>query len=152
MKEKNTMIMKKLMISSIVSMFLLTSVNTFAATTLPAINILPANLTIGTEEPFNKQEELAQFPGGDLAMQKYMQNKVNYPVIAKTQGIEGSVMVSISIDENGNLTNMEIINGIGGGCEEEVLRVLSEMPKWNPTKQAGHSLKTKQIISINFKL
>src|SRR5688572_29104718 len=75
------------------------------------------------ESPFTVQEEVAQFPGGDLALQSYVKTHISYPVIAREQGIEGRVIVSLEIDENGKLTHIEVIQGIGGGCEDEVIRV-----------------------------
>jgi len=104
------------------------------------------------ESPFTVQEEVAQFPGGELAFNQYVKKHITYPIIAKEQGIEGRVIVSVEIDENGKLTNIEVIQGIGGGCEEEVIRVLNEMPDWKPTMQAGHKIKAKKIFSFNFQL
>ncbi len=106
----------------------------------------------GGDASFVVQEEVAQFPGGEMALQKYVQSHFNYPTVAKQQGIEGKVIVSVNIDENGKVENINIIQGIGGGCDEEVVRVLTEMPNWAPTIQAGHNIKTKKIFSFNFKL
>ncbi len=104
------------------------------------------------EQPFVVQEEVAQFPGGDQALQQYVKNYIQYPTIAKEQGIEGRVIVSFEIDENGKLQHIKVIQAIGGGCEEEVVRVLTEMPDWKPTVQAGHNIKSKKIFSFNFQL
>jgi protein TonB len=104
------------------------------------------------EQPFVVKEEMAQFPGGELALQTYVKTQVNYPAIAKQQGIEGKVIVAIEIDENGEFQHIEVLQAIGGGCEEEVIRVLEQMPDWTPTLQAGHPVKTKKIFSFNFQL
>jgi len=106
----------------------------------------------GGEATFVVQEEVAQFKGGEMALQKYVQRNVNYPTIAKQQGIEGKVIVSVEINETGNIENITVLQGIGGGCDEEVVRVLNEMPNWAPTIQAGHYMKTKKVFSFNFKL
>lgn len=106
----------------------------------------------GGDASFVVQEEVAQFKGGEIALEKYVQSHINYPSIAKQQGIEGKVIVALNIDENGNIENISVLQGIGGGCEEEVVRVLSEMPNWAPTIQAGHYIKTKKIFSFTFKL
>ena len=113
--------------------------------------------TNGTEGPvvegsFKVQEEVAQFPGGDKALQNYFNNAIQYPVIAKQQGFEGKVIASAIVDENGKLTNIQIIQSVGGGCDEEVIRVLSDMPAWKPANQAGHTVALKQIFSFTFKL
>jgi periplasmic protein TonB len=132
----------------------------FAITILPLMITVPSFATNGNgtpnnsfvETPFTVREVVAQFPGGDFALQAYVKNHINYPVIAKQQGIEGKVIVSLEVDETGKLTHIEVIQGIGGGCEEEVIRVLTEMPDWNPTTQAGHNIKAKKIFSFNFQL
>jgi len=126
-----------------------------ALTTLVVTTFSFASTGNGTplvEGSFRVQEEVAQFPGGDKALQNYFNSAIQYPIIAKQQGIEGKVIVSAIVDENGKLTNIEIVQGIGGGCEEEVIRVLSEMPSWKPANQAGHSIALKQLFSFTFKL
>ena len=112
---------------------------------------IPSNNSF-VESPFIIQEEVAQFPGGDQALQSYIKDHIHYPSVAKQQGIEGKVIVALRIDENGKLSDIEVIQGIGGGCEEEIIRVLNQMPDWKPTMQAGHYIKTKKIFSFNFQL
>lgn len=129
----------------------LTNINSFAhnGTELTGKGVSPEKKV---EEPFYIQEEVAQFPGGEVAFEKFIQKSIQYPAIAKAQGIEGKVVVALVIDETGAISNLEIIQGIGGGCEEEVIRVLSAMPNWAPTKQAGHQVKMKKVFSFNFTL
>lgn len=130
----------------------LTTVNSFATngTELPVTGTTTPAKAI--EEPFYVQEVMAEFPGGEVALEKFIQKSINYPAIAKAQGIEGKVIVALVIDETGAVNDIEVIQGIGGGCEEEVIRVLSEMPNWAPTKQAGHTVKMKKVFSFNFQL
>jgi protein TonB len=143
--------MKKLMIASVMGLVVLTNINSFAhnGTELTGNSIVPEKKV---EEPFYIQEEVGQFPGGEVAFEKFIQKSIQYPAIAKAQGIEGKVVVALVIDETGAVNNVEVIQGIGGGCEEEVIRVLSAMPNWAPTKQAGHQVKMKRIFSFNFTL
>jgi protein TonB len=108
--------------------------------------------TVSNTEPITHSEDMAQFPGGELELEKFVQKNVQYPRIAKEQGIEGRVIVALVIDENGAITDVELIQSIGGGCDEEVIRVLSEMPVWKPTKQDGKNVKAQKIFSFNFQL
>jgi TonB family protein len=92
-----------------------------------------------------------QFPGGEKAIDKFIRNKVQYPDRALEDGISGTVKVSFSVDENGNVNNPIIIEGLGGGCNEEALRVISKMPKWIPATRDGLKVSTRKTIKITFK-
>ena len=67
-------------------------------------------------------------------------------------GIEGKVYLQFIIDKDGSLTNMTVLKGIGIGCDEEAVRVLSECPKWEPGKQRGKPVKVKMALPIIFQL
>ena len=94
-------------------------------------------------------EENAVFGNGDEDLIKYFARNIKYPRVAIETGIEGSVYVSFVIEKDGSLTNAKIIRGIGGGCDEEALRVLNNMPRWKPAKQNG--LKVRQGFKIPIK-
>ncbi len=82
---------------------------------------------------------------------KGIQEKIHYPEIAKLAGIEGRVYVKAFIDEKGNVTNAEIIKGIGAGCNEEALKAVRET-KFIPGRQRGKAVKVQVSIPILFKL
>ena len=67
-------------------------------------------------------------------------------------GIEGKVFLQFIVDKQGNLTQIIVAKGIGGGCDEEALRVISLAPKWRPGKQRGKPVSVIRIIPIHFKL
>lgn len=143
--------MKNLMIASVFGMLAFTSVNSYA-TNGEGLTGGMTPKAVSVEQPFIIQEEIAQFPGGDAALNNYLIQHINYPTIAKAQGFVGNVVVSFVIDETGKVTDVEVVKAIGGGCEEEVVRVLTEMPNWKPTKQAGNNIKAKKLFSFNFQL
>jgi protein TonB len=150
--------MKTKMILTIASMLFLTTFNSFASTdtvqtdTVLIVQQNDPNDTISNEAPSIVYDEAAQFEGGEAAFTAYLNNHLEYPSVAKEQGIEGRVILSTVIDENGNLTNIQIHQGIGGGCEDEVSRVFNQMPAWKPARRSGNSVKTMQCFSIRFKL
>lgn len=140
--------MKTSIITVLLSVFILTGTQTYAGNPFNTNN----TDTVSNIEPFTDSEDMAQFPGGEIELEKFVQNNIQYPRIAKEQGIVGRVIVAVTIDETGNITDVEVIQGIGGGCDEEVVRVVSEMPTWRPTKQDGKNIKTEKIFSFNFQL
>lgn len=104
------------------------------------------------EEVFIWVEEQASFPGGPKAWGKFLNKNFKYPRNAARMNIEGKVHLSFVVDKNGVISDIEVIRGIGGGCDEEAIRVLSNSPRWNPGKQRGNAVKSKMAIQIHFEL
>lgn len=104
------------------------------------------------DEIFTIVETMPSFPGGDAALFKYLGQNVKYPQMAKDAGITGRVFVSFVIDKAGKVTSAKILRGIGGGCDEEALRVVKAMPNWSPGKQRGRAVRVEYRLPINFVL
>jgi periplasmic protein TonB len=105
-----------------------------------------------TDQIFLVVEEQASFPGGMEAWANYLRKNMKYPSQARRMGIEGRVFLKFVVDEKGNVSNIEILRGIGGGCDEEAVRVLQNAPKWSPGKQRGRAVKSYMQLAIVFKL
>ncbi len=103
-------------------------------------------------EIFLVVEENPSFPGGDKAYKTYLANNIKYPTMAKESGIEGTVYITFVVEPNGKLSNVAIVRDIGGGCGDEALRVVKNMPKWNPGKQRGKSVRVRFNLPIKFTL
>jgi TonB family protein len=99
------------------------------------------------KEVFVVVEQMPQLEGGQAGIQ----SKVEYPTMAIRAGIEGRVTVQFIVDENGNVINPQIIRGIGGGCDEEALRVISQA-KFTPGVQRGRNVAVQMSLPILFKL
>jgi len=97
-------------------------------------------------------ENEPQFPGGIQAFYKYVKDNMNYPSQARKMGVEGRVFIQFVVDENGNLSEVKAIKGIGAGCDEEAERVLRESPRFIPGKQRGRPVKVRMVMPIVFKL
>lgn len=67
-------------------------------------------------------------------------------------GIEGRVFVEFVVERDGSLTDIKVVKGIGGGCDDEAIRVISQAPKWNAGKQRGRSVRVRMVLPIIFKL
>jgi TonB family protein len=126
----------------------------------------PESIAASAEEKDNYKDvdEMPRFQGCEAAEAKeaeqctyeklvaYLQEHMKYPEKAKTEKIEGTVNTRFVIDEAGNLTLPEVLNGLGGGCDEEALRLLSEMPVWTPGKKDGKAVKVEMALPFRFKL
>ena len=97
-------------------------------------------------------EEMPCFPGGDQKLMEYIANNINYPQEARDKGIEGRVFIRMVIEKDGSVSNVKLLRGIGGGCDEEAERVIKSMPKWKPGMMKGEPVPVSYQIPINFKL
>jgi len=97
-------------------------------------------------------EQMPIFPGGDTGRMNYLNNNIIYPHEARMKGIQGRVFISFVIEADGSVTNVEVIRGIGGGCDEEAAYVVSQMPKWKPGFQRGKAVRVQFTMSILFRL
>jgi protein TonB len=101
---------------------------------------------------FTIVEEMPSYPGGEAERNKFLAENIVYPQQATENGIQGTVYVSFVVDSKGNVTDVKILRGIGGGCDEEALRVVKMMPKWHPGKQNGKQVRVLFNMPIYFKL
>jgi len=104
-------------------------------------------------EIFTIVEEMPEFPGGgESALLKYLSSNIKYPPLARENNIQGTVYVTFEIDQNGKVKDAKILRGIGGGCDEEALRVVSAMPQWKPGKQRGKPVRVQYNLPVRFTL
>lgn len=101
---------------------------------------------------FTVVEKMPMFPGGEDARVKYMVENIKYPDEARNKGITGVVFVTFVVEKEGKITSVKVIRGIGGGCDEEAVRVIKNMPNWEPGKQKGEAVRTQFNIPIKFSL
>ena len=97
-------------------------------------------------------EEMPQFPGGEQAMLDYVSKNIVYPQEAMEKGIAGRVFVSFVVEKDGSVNEVKVVRGIGGGCDEESVRVIKAMPKWKPGKMKGEPVRVSYMMPITFKL
>jgi TonB family protein len=102
------------------------------------------------KEVFTLVEDPPQFPGGEEALLQYLGSNIYYPHAARERGIQGTVFVTFVVEPDGSLSNVKILRGIGGGCDEEVLRLVLNMPKWKPGTQKGVAVPVQFNLPIRF--
>ena len=103
-------------------------------------------------EIFQIVEEMPAFPGGEAKLMEYVAKNIKYPQIARETGIQGRVFVGFVVEPDGSVSNVKVLRGIGGGCDEEAMRVVKSMPKWKPGKQRGKAVRVSYMLPVNFKL
>ena len=107
---------------------------------------------VSEQEIFQIVEEMPAFPGGEQKLMEYVAKNIKYPQIARETGIQGRVFVGFVVEPDGSISNVKLLRGIGGGCDEEAMRVVKSMPKWKPGKQRGKAVRVSYMLPVNFKL
>ena len=103
-------------------------------------------------EIFTVVESMPSFPGGMGELMKFLGQNINYPTLAKESGIQGRVFINFVVEPNGSISNVKVLRGIGGGCDEEAVRVVKSMPKWSPGKQRGKPVRVSYNLPVKFTL
>jgi len=118
---------------------------------------LPEHITTDAEEAktFTIVENPAVPPEGMAGVYKFLGEKMQYPAAARRMGIDGIVTLEFVVNKDGSLSEFKIVKGIGGGCEQEAIRVLKEYAlkhKWTPATHRGKPVQMRMIIPVTFHL
>ncbi len=109
-----------------------------------------------TEEPatttYKFVEQFPEFPGGEAELIKFINKNIQYPSIARENGIAGQVVLAFVVSADGSISGVKVLRDIGGGCAEEAIRMVNKMPKWIPGKQNGREVNVEFNLPINFEL
>lgn len=108
--------------------------------------------TADTSKVYKVVEKMPTFPGGDTALMSFLAKNIHYPEKAKTKGIQGVVFVNFIVEPDGSVDHVKILRGIGGGCAQEALNVVKDMPNWIPGKIMGKSVRVSFNLPIKFSL
>jgi protein TonB len=115
-------------------------------------NAMAQNKKAANDKVLEKAEVMPEFPGGDQAMMKFVSENVQYPEEAKEKEISGRVIVGFIVEKDGSISDVKVAKGIGGGCDEEAVRVVKAMPKWIPGKQDDKPVRVSYTMPFFFKL
>ena len=121
--------------------------------------LLGAGLTISNVVQAQNQqtvkspaEEMPVPPGGITGLTNHMIQNLKYPSAAKEAKVQGMVVISFIVTAEGKVENVEVLRGIGSGCDEEAVRVISQSGTWTPAKKEGKTVASKMTLPVQFKL
>lgn len=97
-------------------------------------------------------EEEPEFEGGVENLYYYLNRNIKFPQAALEGECQGKVIVRFVVETDGSISNIEVTKDIGGGCGEEAVRVIKEMPKWKPGKVNGKPVRVIFSLPISFEL
>lgn len=104
------------------------------------------------EKIFVAVEQPAEFPGGQAAMMKWLSNNIRYPESAQQNGISGRVVVKFVVEKDGSIGSPQIVKGVDRDLDQEALRVVKRMPKWQPGKNNGQPVRSYFNLPVTFRL
>ena len=129
----------------------------FKITAVEPALVLLESLSASTDKPesdsiYNIVEVMPEFPGGMSQMATYLSENIKYPEEAKDKNISGRVFIEFVIEKDGSVSNVNVMRSVGGGCDDEAVRVVKAMPKWKPGLMKGKPVRVHYVLPINFKL
>ena len=114
------------------------------------------HLLVQTEDDsdkiYDKVEELPAFPGGEVALMRFLSDNMKYPKVARESGIQGRVVVQFVVGSDGSICNVKVIRSIDPYLDKEALRVVSVMPRWKPGMQKGKPVSVQYTMPLMFRL
>ena len=111
-----------------------------------------ADTHISESQIFMEADRMPEFPGGEDSLSKYLADNIIYPQMAIENSIQGQVFITFVVETDSTISNVNVLRGIGGGCDEEAVRVIESMPKWIPGMQRGKPVRVQYNMPIMFSL
>lgn len=102
----------------------------------------------GTDSEVGEQQ--AEFPGGPEAWKQYLDKNLKWPRAAAAANVTGKVLVSFVVNTDGSIQDVKVVEGRGFGCDEEAIRVIRAVPRWNPGRQSGRAVQSRYTQQVNF--
>ena len=124
-----------------------------------AIDITPVMTAFSNEKEteddspvFFIVEEMPEFPGGEMALRRFIANSIKYPVVAQENGVQGKVYVNFVVGKDGRVTDARVIRSVDPALDKEALRVVNSLPLWKPGRQRGEPVRVSFSVPISFVL
>ena len=105
-----------------------------------------------TDGAYQKVDVMPEFPGGDVALLKYIANNTIYPKEAKEKGIQGKVITRFMVKKDGSVSDVSVAQGVNSALDNEALRVVKTLPSFTPGKLNGKTVPVWYMIPITFSL
>ena len=101
---------------------------------------------------FDLVEQMPAYPGGQSALFEFLSKNIKYPVQAEAKGIQGRVIATFVVEQDGSISNVAIAKSVDPLLDKESTRLINNMPKWIPGKQNGSAVRVKYTVPVTFKL
>jgi TonB family protein len=99
---------------------------------------------------FTVVEQPPEFPGGMAKLGKYLRQNLRYPEAARKAGVEGKTFVRFMVTDTGDIRDVKLLKSLNSELDAEAIRVISEMPRWNPGRQGGKPVNVYYNLPVSF--
>lgn len=103
------------------------------------------------EPPMMFTEEMPEFPGGDEALMNFLQREIQYPEVARNNGITGTVLIEFVVEKDGRVSNAKVKVPLFPECDKEAVRGVMAMPRWKPGKNMGKPVRCFFQVPVTFR-
>ena len=103
------------------------------------------------EPPMMFTEEMPEFPGGDEALMNFLTKEIQYPEVARNNGITGTVLIEFVVEKDGRVSNAKVKVPLFPECDKEAVRGVMAMPKWKPGKNMGKPVRCFFQVPVTFR-
>ena len=121
-----------------------------------ATYVAPAAVVVEEEEDesfvFVSVEKMPAFPGGDVALLKWISENLSYPTIAAENGVQGRVSCTFVVNADGSVSDVSVVRPLDPNLDKEAIRVLQKLPKFKPGEQRGKPVRVKYSVPVRFQL
>ena len=138
-----------------VSLLRLICVTVFIALNCNGVYASECNVAQSDDVPekiYTATEQMPQFPGGEAALMKYMQNNIKYPVVAIENGTQGNVIVQFVVKKDGTIGTVKIVRGLSPELNKEAIRLCKSLPKFIPGTMKGEAVNVWYTSVVSFRL
>ena len=101
--------------------------------------------------PYMFVEEMPEFPGGIDSLKAFLAREIQYPSVAKNNGITGTVLVEFVVEKDGRVTNGKVKVPLFPECDKEAVRAVMSLPKWKPGKNMGKPVRCYYLVPVTFR-
>lgn len=112
--------------------------------------VAPQVDSLDSRKPMSFVEELPKFPGGEVALLKFMRDSTRYPAEAREKEIEGTVSLQFVILKDGSISDITVKRDIGGGTAQEAIRMVQSKPRWTPAQLNGEPVACYFLLPVIF--
>ena len=105
---------------------------------------------LALEQAQKLADQSARFPGGDIKMYRFIERKKNYTQAMRNQGLSGNVTISFDIETDGRVTNAKVKTGVSGLLDQDALRIVRSMPKWEPAIRGGSNIRSSRSVVVKY--
>lgn len=113
---------------------------------------IPTQAPPKEDEVYHVVDDMPEFPGGMDKLLQFINDNMQYPTKAQTEGIQGKVIVQFIIDEDGYIIEPNIVRSVESSLDNEALRLIKMLPQWKPGTLKGKAIKVKYTVPVAFKL